>query len=413
MTMDNSLEIIKKEALKESEKLASEFSDLKGALQQIVFEKKRSESALHYCKTRFRRISDSNMVGVLFWDTQGQITEANDALLNMIGYSREDIQHGRLNWIKLTPPEYRDRDYQAYQELLSGKVVPPYEKQYMCKDGSRKDVLIANTLLETTSECGIACIVDITAFKQIEKQLTEAKNRAETENLKKNQFLSLMSHELRTPLNTIIGYADMLSSGLGGNLSEKQEKYIQNILVSSRNLLNMINDILDLTKVEVGHVEIQPERVELASLIQDLQGTFQKSAWDKGVTLFFQVESGLNEIFADPLRLRQICMNLLNNAIKFNRQDGWIIFKVQKNHDGSWIIFEIEDSGIGIPQEKISELFKPFYQVDADSSRQYQGTGLGLTLSKYLIELHGGCISVKSEVGQGSTFTFRLPNSAP
>lgn len=227
----------------------------------------------------------------------------------------------------------------------------------------------------------------------------------------KSQFISTLHHELRTPLNAIIGYGEMLESGIAGDLTEKQKRYASNMVTSGRYLLDMVNEILDLAKIESGKAVISMEPLLLEQVMTEKQSTFEPLAAQKRVSLVFEIEPGLNQVTTDPLRLKQILLNLLSNAIKFNREGGQVTVRWHKTPDAQWAVCQVEDTGCGIPADKMPELFTEFYQVDNSFSRRYDGTGLGLAVTKRLVELLGGSISVESREGVGSTFSFTLPLS--
>ncbi len=251
-----------------------------------------------------------------------------------------------------------------------------------------------------------------TAFerKQFEEELAVAKNLAESANLKKSQFMSNMSHELRTPLNAIIGYSRMLESGLGGReLSDKEKKYLHYISISGQHLLEMVNDILDLAKIEAGKVVLEKQTFHLRPFLIELLELLAVHAHQQDINLSYEIQDGIDLVLADPVRLRQIYFNLVSNAIKFNRQGGQVVIKVWLSSDREWVVSNIHDTGIGIPEDKIIELFTDFYQVDNTFARKKEGTGLGLALTRRLVELHHGSIDVESEEGKGSTFCFRIP----
>lgn len=236
-----------------------------------------------------------------------------------------------------------------------------------------------------------------------------AKREAEIANRRKDQFLANMSHEFRTPLNAIIGFAQMLENGFGGQLSSKQERYTQNIVNSGHHLLQMVNDILDIAKIEAGRIKLSISCFLIRSLLKEVVSIFQPMAEEKNIQLRVIVSEEIEFVQADPARLRQILYNLLSNGIKFNRENGEVALVLYPSQDNKWIYCYVQDTGIGIPKEQIPKLFTEFFQVDASSSRCHEGTGLGLALTKKLVDHHGGSIHVDSQPGVGTTFRFSLP----
>lgn len=249
-----------------------------------------------------------------------------------------------------------------------------------------------------------------TLIEQLKISLYQAKITAHMEKASKlkNQFISNMSHELRTPLNAIIGYSAMILQGMA-NSSEKQHKFVSNISSAGKHLLALINDILDLSKIEAGKFTLNIKEITVKHFISDIQTLLKELAASNKVHLAFMLDPDIDELNADPVRLKQILINLLNNAIKFNKEDGKVTLAIEKSSDGKWVNWKITDTGIGIPHDKLGELFTEFYQVDNSSSRSYEGTGLGLALTKHLVQLHGGSITVDSKENEGSTFIFTIP----
>lgn len=225
----------------------------------------------------------------------------------------------------------------------------------------------------------------------------------------KSQFISNMSHELRTPLNAIIGYSEMILKGMA-NSSEKLRKYSENISLAGRHLLALINDILDLSKIEAGKIDLKIENIELKPFLTNIHALMNELAQKKQIKLYYQIEEPITQIKADKVRLKQVLINLINNAIKFNKPQGWVEVKFYYCENNSWLMCQVKDSGIGILENKLVKLFSEFYQIESSSSQTLEGTGLGLALSKKIVQLHGGSITVESEVGVGSTFTFSLPS---
>jgi len=222
----------------------------------------------------------------------------------------------------------------------------------------------------------------------------------------KSEFLANMSHELRTPLNSIIGYAELLLMGINGDLDGESAKDIQAIYDNGQQLLTLINDVLDLAKIEAGRMQLDREAIDVAALLEDVRVRNAGLLLRKPVALRVAVDPGLPPLWADPVRLRQILGNLLSNAVKFT-PEGSILMRAHRQGDDLCLV--VEDSGIGIAPEALGAIFDKFRQVDGSTTRSSDGTGLGLAITRHLVELHGGQITVESVVGQGSVFTVRLP----
>jgi signal transduction histidine kinase len=239
------------------------------------------------------------------------------------------------------------------------------------------------------------------------EQAMREKARAEAASQAKSLFVANMSHELRTPLNAIIGFSELLIEGIAGDMSARQVEFVEHVLEGGRHLLTLISDVLDLSKVEAGRMELSRESVHLASLCELVQNTVQPLVAKRGVQLKMAVPEELPELRADPLRLRQILFNLLSNAIKFTPSGGRV--SVEARTIGRELEIAVSDTGIGIRDEDLPRLFREYEQVSAQGSERAGGTGLGLALTKRLVELHGGSIGVSSRPGEGSVFRVRLP----
>lgn len=265
-------------------------------------------------------------------------------------------------------------------------------------------------------------------------KLDEARLLAESANKSKSEFLASMSHELRTPLNAIIGFSEAMSSGIYGPVSEQHGEYLKAILVSGERLLGLINDILDLSKIEAGDVELTCSDFSVRELIRSTVSMFREKALKHGIRTGYEVEDDLDVIVADRKKLKQILFSLFSNALKFTPDGGRISIAARRvpvlpsagknpeaeggtpgsessSHEQKrdFIEIAVEDTGIGIDREDIPKLFQPFRQLEASYQKRYGGTGLGLSLAKRLVELHGGTIQAKSEKGKGSTFVFLIP----
>ena len=253
-------------------------------------------------------------------------------------------------------------------------------------------------------------------FNKQRKQIVVAKRHAEAANKAKSEFLANMSHELRTPLNHIIGFTELVLDKIMGDLNESQEEYLTDVHQSSHHLLTLINDILDLSKVEAGKLELKRSPIHLRPLMESSLMMVKEKELKRGLNLRLDMDDFAEPIYADERKLKQILYNLISNAVKFTDKNGDITVAVQMVDEGSdtngkpSIVFSVKDTGIGLRSDDFEKIFEPFQQVDGSASRQYQGTGLGLALTRQLVELHGGAIGVESPgEGRGSTFYFTIP----
>ncbi|HLZ44635.1 MAG TPA: ATP-binding protein [Gemmatimonadales bacterium] len=249
--------------------------------------------------------------------------------------------------------------------------------------------------------------------RQTAKRLEQLNSELDGAMKSKDQFLSNISHELRTPLNSIIGFTDLLlTQELGPPLSEQQHDFLETVARNGRHLLELINELLDLQRIAAGRMEIKPEPVEVAALLHETAGSVRAQAQKHRHSLQVTAPSPDVRVLADPGRIRQVLLNLLSNAIKFTPDGGRItLVAAAHNGGGAEVRIAVTDTGIGIAPEDQPKLFKEFSQLDASASRKYEGTGLGLALSRRLVELHGGTIGIDSEMGKGSTFWFTLPQA--
>ena len=251
---------------------------------------------------------------------------------------------------------------------------------------------------------------EINLRREIEGELVEAKEAAESANRVKSAFLASMSHELRTPLNSIIGFTGIILNELAGPLNLEQKKQLKMVKGSSHHLLNLINDVLDISKIEAGEVEITKEAFSMPQIVDQVVESLRPLAEQKGLSLFAKIDADVDRVVSDERRVRQILINLANNAIKFTEKGGVRI--ACHRRDGA-IEVRLTDTGIGIREEDMGKLFEPFRQLDTGTARKYEGTGLGLSVCKRILELLGGRIWVESRFGEGSTFAFTLPVATP
>jgi len=366
----------------------------------------RADELARQSDARFRKLVQSSLIGIMVARLDGAIVEANDELLRMLGYTRDEFESAGLRWDALTPGEYRAADTQAIVQLKASGTCQAWEKEYLHKDGHRVPVLVGVTMLEGADADCICFVVDISQQKHAELELKKAKNAADAASQAKSQFLANMSHEVRTPMNAIIGMTELV---LNTPLAPKQAEYLKMVLQSGESLLSVINDVLDFSKVESGKVELEELPFGLRDCLGDAVKSLALRAHDKKLELALDVDSDVPDwLVGDPSRLRQIVVNLVNNAIKFTPH-GEVVVEVQtkaRQNGSVELLFVVQDTGIGIPPEKLEKVFEAFEQADTSTTRQYGGTGLGLAIVRRLAQLMDGRIWVESAVGQGSRFNF-------
>ena len=239
------------------------------------------------------------------------------------------------------------------------------------------------------------------------KLLFEANKQLKKTTDAKSAFLASMSHELRTPLNTIIGFSELMIDEVPGEINEEQRQCLNDVLSSSKHLLSLINEVLDLSKIESGKVELRLSNIILTKVIESLKSTLMPILASRKQSLDIKIEEGLPSVYTDKAKLRQVLLNLLTNAIKFTSDGGKL--KIEAIRDGAWCQVSVIDNGTGIKKEDQERIFEPFTQIDALPEEKREGTGLGLALTKQLVEMCGGKIWVESEYGKGSQFTFTVP----
>jgi len=258
-------------------------------------------------------------------------------------------------------------------------------------------------LLETFADQAVIAIENVRLFTEIQDKTQQL----EIANRHKSEFLANMSHELRTPLNAVIGFSEVLLERMFGEVNPKQEEYLQDILSSGKHLLSLINDILDLSKIEAGRMELEAQSFDLPAALDNALTLIKERAARNSIKLEVHVDPQIGEIVADERKVKQVLLNLLSNAVKFTPEGGKITMSASLN-DGA-VAVSVADTGIGIAAADQQAVFEEFRQVGTDYARKREGTGLGLALARRLVELHGGTLSLQSEIGKGSTFTFTLP----
>ncbi|MBW8829152.1 MAG: response regulator [Burkholderiales bacterium] len=372
----------------------------------IALENARLYADLQAREARIRQLVDSSIIGVYFW-TPEEITDANDAFLAIIGYSREDLVAGRVQWSRISPAEYQATEAEHLETLQTGGQSPTYEHDFIRKDGTRVPTLVGGVLLEGSREQGVSFVLDLSERKQAEAERA-ARQVADAANQAKSEFLANMSHEIRTPMNAILGMSHL---ALQSDLDDRQRNYVQKVHQSAESLLGIINDILDFSKIEAGQLDIERIPFELDDVLEQLADVLGQKTEEKGLELVFALSPNLpSHVVGDPSRLRQVLLNLGNNAAKFTER-GEVVVAVEVLECDAALVhlgFEVRDTGLGITAEQQERLFKPFSQVDSSISRRFGGTGLGLAISHHLVRMMGGTLGVRSAPGEGSCFHFSL-----
>jgi hypothetical protein len=297
--------------------------------------------------------------------------------------------------------EYRLQAYAGLPLLAGGQVLGVlYALSLDLRDYSRDDL----EFLEAMAARAATAILKVRLYQE----LAAEKDRAESADHLKSAFLATMSHELRTPLNSIIGFTGILLQGLAGPLNDEQRKQLGIVRDSARHLLALINDVLDISKIEAGQLNVAREPFDLRASIARVDGMVRPLAEKKSLALRTDLATEIGEWTGDARRVEQILLNLLNNAVKFTERGE---VALRGRFDGDRLVLDVSDTGIGIRPEDIEQLFQPFRQVDSGLSRRHEGTGLGLAICRRLAALMGGDIAVQSEPGRGSVFTLSLPAS--
>ncbi len=385
-----------------------------------VTDRNRSEQALHLSQERLARAQRIAKFGHWVWSGlayagwSSGIVEYSAAAADIFGVSASDLVVADADYIRrFVHPDDHERVAAAYADFKERrKNGTPLEYRIVRPDGTVRTIVEVCEIVagdpDQPSEV-IGTLHDITDRKQIEDQLLDAKELAEQASMAKSQFLASMSHELRTPLNAIIGFSEIITTQLFGPLAPV--RYLdcaRDIHISGRHLLGIVNDILDTSRIEVGSFELHEEACDLKEIVTAAEAMVQNEARRKGITLDTELAADARKIHVDARALRQALINLLGNAVKFTLEGGAIRVKADLESDGS-LLLSVADNGIGIAEQHLGRVFERFAQFDEAYARSHGGIGLGLHITRRLIEMHGGTIQVDSKLGVGTIFKIRLP----
>jgi two-component system, sensor histidine kinase and response regulator len=379
------------------------------ALTEDITEHKRSQEAIQESEELFRSIFENAPVGIGLYNVAKSQYFTNRALHEILGYTHDDLSSVE-KWDQIVHPDQRASGAKRYSELIDGKKNhDAWEQRFIRSDG--RLVIADGTFVVIRDTAGsprylLNMTKDITDRKQAEADLLAAKEQAVAATMAKSEFLANMSHEIRTPMNAILG---MTHLALKTELTAKQRDYLTKTKVAAQALLGIINDILDFSKIEAGKLEVENTEFRLDKVLEDLSSVVSQKAHDKNLEFLISSRGNLPpSLIGDPLRLGQILINLVNNAVKFTER-GEVAVKValeERTSDRVKVKVSVRDSGIGMTPAQAARLFQAFSQADTSTSRKYGGTGLGLSISKRLAEIMGGEIWVESTYGVGSTFFF-------
>ncbi|URI09318.1 CHASE domain-containing protein [Aquincola tertiaricarbonis] len=377
-------------------------------LVREVAERKRTEAALRESEQRFRNMLDHVPIGVIYTDLDGRIRESNPRLREMTGYGAEEL--AGMDAALLTHPDDRAFDLELNRRLVRGEM-PMVRRQKRCITRDQRVVWVSVVITVLRDGAGaphrlVGVVEDITEHLRLQ-EAERARESAEAANRAKSDFLSRMSHELRTPLNAMLGFAQLLELDRQQPLATHQTEWTTQIQQSGWHLLHMINDTLDLSRIESGTLKLQTETLDVPELLRATRSLLEHNALRRGVTVREQLDPEATSVVGDLTRVKQIMTNLLSNAIKYNQQGGRVTIATQLT-DAQTVQIEVSDTGLGMNEHQLAELFQPFNRLGRETSGE-EGTGIGLVISQRLAELMGGTLRARSVEGQGSTFVLRLP----
>ena len=380
------------------------------ALTEQVREREQAEAAMRSSEQRFRNIFNNVPIGICYTDLRGNVKQTNPPFCELVGYSADELL--RMNATEFTHPDDVPQDHEFTTQLVHGEF-PSYrrQKRYIVKSGRTVWVQATVTLLR--NEDGrpwriVGAVEDITEHLRL-AEAERAREAAEASNRAKSDFLSRMSHELRTPLNAMLGFAQLIELDQRHPIAPTQRPWVSQIQQAGWHLLEMINDVLDLSRIESGNLRLNIEALDLHDLLAATVTMVEADAKRRGVTVTQDIAADASMLRGDATRVKQVLINLLSNAVKYNADRGRIHIASRRSPDG--VEVAVTDTGLGMTPEQMSELFQPFNRLGRERSQQ-EGTGIGLVISQRLAELMGGSLRARSVPGEGSSFILALPEVA-
>lgn len=370
-----------------------------------IHAQKMAEEALRASEMRFRRLVESNIIGVFFAQSGGLITEANDAFLNMVGYSRAEIENGTVFWTDFTQPEVFERERALLENwaLESGSYL--HEMEYFRRSGECIPVLVGYAPLDNSHTDYVCFSMDLSRQKQAERSLADYATRLEVSNRELEQFAYSASHDLQEPLRKVQAFASLLEHNAGAQLNEEERDYLMRIGSSAKRMQEMVDSLLSLARITSRPMNFSPSNLDqiVREVLNDLELAVQSSGAQISV-------GNLPVIHADPMQIRQLLQNLIGNALKFHHPGQAPVVQISgRSLDDDTVEIRVQDQGIGFAIENLQRIFDPFVRLQA--RRNYPGTGMGLAICRRIVERHDGQISAESAPGKGSTFIVTLPKN--
>ncbi|WP_374226767.1 ATP-binding protein [Ktedonobacter sp. SOSP1-85] len=359
-----------------------------------IEDQKRIEEALRQSQERVNALMNSNIIGINVIEGE-QIVDANDTFLRMTGYTREDLRAGRINVMHMTAPEDRAQTQQAHQELAVRQALTPYEKEYICQDGSRLPVLVGGVVLQHDPFQALGFVLDNSAHKELEQR--------------KDHFLGMASHELKTPIASLMLQTQLLRKQLAKQDIHNADRALSRMESQLNAVTRLVGELLDLSKIQAGKLEHAQETVNLGDVLQEVVEIVQQTQTTHAIVVHHAEHPPL--LIGNKDRLGQVLLNLISNAIKYSPGANTIEVAIETSEES--VILSVCDHGIGIPREQREKIFERFYRAVAPYQHAFPGLGMGLHIASEIVKHHRGTITVESEMGKGSTFQVTLPRKSP
>ena len=370
-------------------------------IDRDITERKKAEDAIKESEAKFRGVFESKLIGTIFWDAKGEITDANKAFLDMVGYTKDEVLKGIVRWKDMTPSEYLERDEKLLKELATVGYIAPIEKEYYHKDGHRIPTILGAATLQGSSVSGVAFILDITERKKVEQKLKATLEDLQRSNTELEEFAYVASHDLQEPLRMVASFTQLLQKRYQDKLDDEANEFITFAVDGATRMQSLINDLLTYSRVGIKGASFSP--TDMNVILEDVLTNIQQTTLEADAKI---TTDPLPVIIADKSQMAQILQNLISNAIKFRGKSSINIHVSGENQPDEWI-FSVKDNGIGIDPKYFERIFIIFQRLHKRD--EYEGTGIGLAVSKKIIQRHRGKIWVESELGKGSTFYFSIP----